>query len=251
MTSDALPESFVIGVDDTDVPDSGGTGRLVRALAARFVADGLGVSRGVTRHQLLDHPRIAKTERNTCYALVVESAQSLNEVEDWAVRFVREHAERAADPGVAILSRHSDMPHVLAFGRRCQQELMKLDDAGTFSSEANVRLRALGGKRLGSIGALAAAGLRAGGGDGRYVDLMGLRDLEGRITAGQIRASSEVQRILDEASGEPLDRDDMIETGGWVRPRLDDGEPLLLTRRSTEERRLWIPIDQKPSEGDD
>jgi hypothetical protein len=247
LTSEALAERFVIGLDDTDTPESGGTGKLARALAAQFVEEGLGVSRGVTRHQLLDHPRIPMTKRNSCNAVIFESARSLNDVEDWAVRFVRNHAERAADPGVAVLSRHSDMPHVLAFGRRCQQEVMKLDDAGTFSSEANVRLRALGGKRLGSIGALAAAGLRAGGGDGRFVDLAGLRGLEGRMTAGQVRATTELQRIIEEATGEELDRDDTIDTGSWIRPRLVDGEPLLLTVRSGEERRLWLPVDQRTS----
>jgi cobalt-zinc-cadmium efflux system protein len=80
----------------------------------------------------------------------------VNDIEDWLVRYVRQAAERRADPGIAILSRHSDMPHVLAFGRRSQNEVMKLDDASTFSAESNVRLRALGGRRLGSIGALAS-----------------------------------------------------------------------------------------------
>ncbi|MEZ4502520.1 MAG: hypothetical protein R3C39_07835 [Dehalococcoidia bacterium] len=251
MTTDAIAERFVIGLDDTDTPESGGTGKLARALVEAFLADGLGASLGVTRHQLLDHPKIPMTKRNSCNAIVVESPTSLNDIEDWAVRFVRRNAERGADPGVAILSRHSDMPHVLAFGRRCQQELMKLDDAGTFSSEANVRLRALGGKRNGSIGALAAVGLRAGGGDGRYVDLRGLRDLTGRMTAGQIREASEVQNILDEATGEPLDRDDMVDTGAWIRPRLVDGGPLLMTRRSAEERRLWIPVDRHDEKHDE
>jgi len=241
-----LSERFVIGVDDTDVPDSGGTGPLARLLAAQFVEEGLGESCGVTRHVLLDSPKIARTSQNIAYAVELQSSQSVNDIEDWTVRFVRKHAERRADPGIAILSRHSDMPHVLAFGRRSQQELMKLEDAGTFSSESNVRLRALGGKRLGSIGALAACGLRAGGGDGFYTDLRGLRELAGRMTAGQIRTASELEAIIDEDTGEPLDRDDMIDTADWIRPRLVEGNPLLLTRRSADDRRLWLPVDRRP-----
>lgn len=242
-----LTERFVIGVDDTDVAGSGGTGALVRGLAARYAGEGLGESHGVTRHQLIDSPKVARTGENCAYAVELQSDQSVNDIEDWLVRYVRQAAERRADPGIAILSRHSDMPHVLAFGRRSQNEVMKLDDASTFSAESNVRLRALGGKRLGSIGALAAAGLRAGGGDGRYVDLAGLRDLKGRMTAGQMRETCpQLTRILDEGTGEPMDRDDLIDTGDWVRPRLVEGGPLLLARRSETERRLWLLVDRRP-----
>ncbi|MFN8639164.1 MAG: hypothetical protein U0360_06830 [Dehalococcoidia bacterium] len=99
-----------------------------------------------------------RTTSNAAFAVELTSDRSLNDIEDWVVRFVRQHAERRADPGVAILSRHSDMPPVLAFGRRSQTEVMKLGDASAFSAESNVRLRALGGKRAGSVGALAACG---------------------------------------------------------------------------------------------
>lgn len=244
-----LSERFVVGVDDTDVEGAGGTGALVRALAERFVEEGLGEHLGVTRHELLDSPKVKRTTQNCAFAVELQTEKSLNDVEDWVVRYVRQAAERRADPGIAILSRHSDMPHVLAFGRRSQNEVMKLDDAGTFSAESNVRLRALGGKRAGSIGALAAVGLRAGGGDGRYVHLNGLRDLTGRMTAGQMRlACPELTRILDEATGEPMDRDDMIDTGDWVRPRLSEGGPLVLARRTQEDRRLWVLVDQRPAD---
>lgn len=244
-----ISERFVVGLDDTDVEGSGGTGALARALADRFVEEGLGEQRGVTRHQLLDSPKVKRTTQNCAFAVELQTEKSLNEVEDWVVRFVRQGAERRADPGIAILSRHSDMPHVLAFGRRSQNEVMKLDDASTFSTESNVRLRALGGKRAGSIGALAAVGLRAGGGDGRYVYLAGLRDLQGRMTAGQMRiACPELTKILDESTGEPMDRDDMIDTGDWVRPRLFEGGPLVLARRTPEDRKLWVLVDQRPSD---
>lgn len=238
-------EQFVIGVDDTDVPDTGGTGKLVRALSEQIEADGFGVSLGVTRHQLLNHPKIPMTKRNSSAALGVETERGLDDLEDLAVAFVREHSETGSDPGVAVLSRHSDMPHILAFGRRSQQELMKLLDAERFAAEGNVRLRALGDAHSGSIGALAAAGLRAGGGDGRYVGLRGIRDISGNVTAGTIRAETGILQVLDEESGEELDRDDVVYAGDWVRPRLIEGAPVLLTRRSPEDRKVWLPIDRK------
>jgi hypothetical protein len=249
MVESEIAELFVVGIDDTNIEGSGGTGPLARALAEQFESEGLGTHLGVTQHQLLDSPKVKRTAENRAYAVTLRSEQSLNDVEDWVVRFVRSHAERRADPGIAILSRHSDMPHVLAFGRRSQTEVMKLDDASTFSTESNVRLRALGGKRSGSIGALAACGLRSGGGDGVYTLLHGLRDLNGRMTAGQMRLHCpELTKILDDGTGEPMDRDDMIDLGDGVRPRLFENGPLVVARRSTEDRKLWHLLDTAPAE---
>ncbi|MEX2372859.1 MAG: hypothetical protein WD800_03580, partial [Dehalococcoidia bacterium] len=184
-----ISEQFVIGIDDTDAPDDpeAGTGALARALAASVQAAGWGQSLGVTRHQLIESDKVPATAENFAYAVVIQTVRSILDVEDDVVDFVREHASKAADPGVAILSRHSDMPHLLAFGRRSQSEVMRLDWAQTFANESNASLRALGAKRRGVVGALAAAGLRAGGQDGRFIDLPAIRDIEGRLTAGQIR----------------------------------------------------------------
>lgn len=242
-----ISEAYVIGIDDTDTAEAGGTGGLVRALAARARADGVGEPEGVTRHALWVSDKVPATKRNHCYALVLRSDRSVLDLEDYLVDFVRAEAEREADPGIAILSRHSDMPHVLAFGRRSQQELMRLDWAQTFSTESNVSLRALGRERRGSIGALAAAGLRAGGGDGYFIDLDGLRELEGRVTAGQIRTRTPIEHVLDQ-DGEELDRDDLVETFDWVRPLLEEGQPVLHATRSTEDRKLWLLDHRRPAD---
>ncbi len=241
-----ISEQFTLGIDDTDVPGGPGTGALVRALAAHAEAEGWGQSAGVTRHALLRSAKIAATDGNYAYALVLSSQRSVLDLEDAVVDFVRAHAARGADAAVALLSRHSDLPHVLAFGRRCQQEVMNLADAERFAAEGNVRLRGLGPRRAGTVGALGAAGLRAGGGDGRFIALRGIRELEGRLTAGEIRERTEVAKVIDEQSGEDLDRDDVVDTLGWIRPRLVEGGPVLLTRRSREERRLWLPVDRRP-----
>ncbi len=102
----------------------------------------------------------------------------------------------------SIFSRHSDMPHILALGLS-QQELMRLEWARTFSAEANVSLRALGRDPHG-------LDRRArSGGDGYFIDL------EGRVTAGEIRARTPIEHVLD--------RDDLVETFNCVRPHLEEG----------------------------
>lgn len=239
-----ISERFVIGIDDTDVPDGPGTSSLVRRLAEKVEVDGFGTSLGVTRHELLDSEKIPHTDRNLCYALAIDTGQDVLDVEDFVVDFVRAEASRDASPGMALLSRHSDMPHALAFGRRAQQEVLKLAEAERYASESNVLVRGLGGSRAGMIGALAAAGLRGGGKDGRYTDLRGIRAIAGRVTAGQIRAGSDLQHILNE-DGEELDRDDPIDTFDWIRPRVEEGQPVLRVRRSPEDRHLFLPVDRK------
>ena len=242
-----VSERFVIGIDDTDEPDGEGTSRLAVAWAAAVEAEGFGVTHGVTRHQLWPSPKIEATGQNRCLAIALETDRNVLDVEDHIVDYVREHASSKANPAVGLLSRHTDMPHALAFGRRAQQELLKLADAERYATESNVLLRGLGGNRNGMIGALAAVGLHAGGKDGLFIQLRGIRDLEGRVTAGQIRERTALDHVIDEDTGEELDRDDLVDTGNWVRPRMIEDDPVLLTRRSPDEKKLWLTVDRRPA----
>jgi hypothetical protein len=243
----SIREQFIIGLDDTDVEGSPGTGDLARALAAVVEAEGWGTSLGVTRHELMRSDKIKNTGHNFCYAVGIETDRSVLDLEDDLVAYLRKEAAKGSDPGLAIMGRHADLPHVLAFGRRCQSEVMRQEWALTFSNEANVALRGLGRDRRGSVGALAAAGLRAGGSDGRFIDLRGIRDLEGVVTAGQMRERTAIDFVIGEA-GEQIDRDDRIETFNWIRPRLEDSKSVLRCAQSPGDRRLWLPLDRKIGE---
>ncbi|MDA0351478.1 MAG: hypothetical protein DWG79_01095 [Chloroflexi bacterium] len=242
-----VSERFVIGIDDTNDADGAGTSKLARDWAAAIEDERFATSHGVTRHQLWQSPKVAATTHNRALAIAIETDRHVLDVEDHVVDFVRTHAAAKANPAVAVLSRHTDMPHALAFGRRAQQELLKLADAERYSTEANVSLRSLGGNRNGMIGALAAVGLHAGGKDGLFIQLVGIRELAGRVTAGQIRERTALTHVIDEDTGEELDRDDLIDTGDWVRPRMIENDPVLLTRRSPDEKKLWLTIDRRPA----
>jgi hypothetical protein len=242
-----VSERFVIGIDDTDEADGRGTSKLARDWVAAVDAEGFGTTHGVTRHQLWQSPKIKATSHNRAVAIALETECTVLDVEDHIVDFVRANASPGSNPAIGVLSRHTDMPHALAFGRRAQQELLKLADAERYSSESNVLLRGLGGDRSGMIGALAAIGLHAGGKDGLFIQLAGIRELEGRVTAGQIRDRTALEHVVDEDTGKELDRDDNVETGNWVRPRMIQDDPVLLARRSPEERKLWTLADRRPT----
>ena len=59
------------------------------------------------------------------------------------------------------------------FGRRCQREVVRQDDARTLARAHGIQLEGLGGSEDGVIGALAAVGLLVGGYDGRVFHVAG------------------------------------------------------------------------------
>ena len=247
MTANDISEWFVIGVDDTSDNSKeidADTADFMRQLSIELTNTNWGLVEGITRHPLFSSPKISSDGSNISYAIKLHTARSILDLEDFLVDKLRANSASGSDPGLAILSRHSDMPHVLAFGRRTQTEIMRLDWAQTFSTESNVTLRAMGAKRNGSVGSLAAAGLRAGGDvQARFIQIPGLTELNGKVSAGEIRKSSQLQRLLN-VEDEQIDRDDIIDLGEGMptlKPHLEFGEPIVRFHQHDDDRRLWLP----------
>ena len=236
-----VAEKFTLGVDDTGHLDQSLTSKLIRNWLLSMKDASLICSEGITRHQLFESEKISSSYKNRALALTFKSSLSIFEIEDQIVEFTRMNSSTKANPAVAILSRHSDSLHVLAFGRRCKNELLKISDSEQYASESNVLLRGIGGNRNGQIGALAAVGLRAGGNDGIFIHLDGLESLKGDQTAGDIRNNSALQHIVDISSGEELDRDDMIKIDSYLRPQLVNGEPTQYVQLITNSK-VWNPV---------
>ena len=71
---------------------------------------------------------------------------------------------------------------VIAFGQAAAQRVVQKADALALAARASIALRELGGSGLGVIGALGSVGLRAGGNEGRFIDLPSPRH-NGRIVS--------------------------------------------------------------------
>lgn len=223
-------------MDDTDMPDTPGTGRLARELARLYREAGVGTPCGVTRHQLYEGPGVPKTSHNSAAAIVLKHA-SRTGAADLGAEFLGERSARGSDPGLAVLA--GDPPAgALGFARRAQCELVDQDQARAVAS--GVFLIGLAGTEDGVIGALAAAVLRADGNDGRFVGLHGIRELRGRMTVGDIKAMSGVSAVVDEESEQPLHDDQLLETRDWVRPRVVGHVPIVFARR---EGGGWVHAD--------
>lgn len=232
----------MIGVDDTDVVGSPGTGRLARRLAERVELAGFGRPLGVTRHQLFEGSGVPKTSRNSAAAIALAGADPVGSGR-FAVEFLLQEHAPGSDPGLALL-RGEPARSLVDFARRIQRELVERDEARRVAAAAGVRLMGLAGTQDGVIGALAAAALRADGDDGRFVGLPGIRELPERVTVDALLASSGVEEVIDEETGTPLDGSVDLIIGSWVRPRVVGGRPVIVARLR---RGRWVNADARPA----
>lgn len=87
-----------------------------------------------------------------------------------SAKYLEENHSEEADPGLCILS-SSDLIHpekLISYGFRAKSEFIQLEEAYKLAEELNIHLSAHGGTGEGVIGALAGAGLRLSGNDGKF-----------------------------------------------------------------------------------
>lgn len=224
---------LLIGIDDTDNESSIGTGKFARNLCATLVEAGLGISLGVTRHQLLVDPRIPYTSHNSAAAIVFE-ASNMNAVAERCREFYADNFHAGSDPGLCIAE--DCVSCVSDFGRAAQCEVLTKEQAYNAASVVGCLLEEHGGTGDGIIGALAAVGLRAGRDDGRYLDYAGCRGIEGVLTAGELIERSGVDEIRS-AEGFLIDQSALVDTQDWVRPELVQGRAVIMVERRDDR---WI-----------
>lgn len=177
-----------VGLDDTDTPESRGTGHLARRLAAALEADY--AVQGVTRHQLLIDPRVPYTAKNSSAAIILgaNGQLDLQALKARVHDVVDDLYHPGSDPGICIA--HHVPSDISRYGRRVQQKLVSQEEARALAAAHGLKLMGLAGTEQGVIGALAAVGLAAAGDDGRYVmvgrsrDLSGLRPVSAVLEAG-------------------------------------------------------------------
>lgn len=234
------PDTWVVGIDDTDMPGIGGTGRLARRIAAEIEMMGIGAADGVTRHQLFEGPGVPKTSRNSAAAIAFQEVGSPSELFEVICAVVNRLAIEGSDPGVGMMS--GAVPaNLVSFARRAQKGLVTQSEARRLAETAGAGLVGLGGTEDGVIGAVCAVALRTDGDDGRYVGLPGIRDVSGLISVTELLNRTGIADVVD-GDRKPLSRSSKLEIGDWVRPRLMGGQPVLVARRDKEK---WVNADTR------
>lgn len=223
---------YLLGIDDTDNLESRGTGHRVRQLADYLEENGLARPLGITRHQLLVSPEIPYTSHNSSACLLADcDPGNVESLWESTCLFLEHESASGADVGLGLAAQARVRPEAVSFGRRAKLEVLTRAEAQAAAQQSGVRLAGLTGTGGGVIGALAAIGLHAGGSDGRFLWLPGLRELQGVYTVGQLRELAGIDEVRG-ANGAELGPHMRVDVGEWVRPILRDGRAILLAEET-------------------
>jgi hypothetical protein len=231
-----------VGFDDTDTTDSNrGTGKL-----ARWFENELPDSYrlwGVVRQQLLLDPSIPYTTHNSSACAIVETSNhcSLNDLISRAVDHIEHHFIPGSDPGLCVVSEDNPaLSRLIQFGRTCTTRVVTQKEA--LQAAMGTHLSGHGGTKDGIIGAAAAVGLTAHGWGGRFIEFGRLRDFPERVFVSDLERSGIAVVSVDRDSQIPA-LEDVVETKGWLRPRLWGGKPGLPV--TSKGKNLWETLGEK------
>lgn len=221
--------NILISIDDTDSIDSRGTGDVADLLAAGITANGWGRCGLVTRHQLLLHPDIPYTSHNSsmCFPAQV-CADRLEEITRFCCSRLAAESAPGADPGLCVMvpERMKDPQVLVTFGRKAKQTVISKEEAYATAAAQSVHLSEHGGTGQGVIGALAGAGLRFTGNDGRFKGRFRVPATNGIATVRDICGRGiDLVQTLD---GRTLPGEESVFVGGWVKPVLLNARAVVL-----------------------
>jgi len=219
-----------VGIDDTDMPNMPGTNKLAKALASDLAQTYR--CKLIVRHQLLEDPRVPCTSKNSAATIVLEPRNGaaigllIGRVRD----FLRTRSVEGSDPGLCVTTTVAEP--LVAFGKRCQRELVAQEEARRLAEQCDVFLEGLGGTEDGVIGALAAVGLFAQGDDGRVVQIGDWPDdLAGPQNIETLHARGVSVRCFQ--TGAPV-TDGTVDVGKHLRPNYREKKIVLFARPATE-----------------
>jgi hypothetical protein len=130
--------------------------------------------------------------------------------------------------GLVVAEESQVGAEIVEWGRRAKLEVLTGEEAHAVATRVDVHLAGLTGDGGGVIGALAAAGLRRSGEDGRFLELGGLRAATGEQAAAVFIAAG-VERFVSGAEEVDLAPEELISVGErHPQPVLRSGRPTLL-----------------------
>lgn len=228
------PLLVYVGLDDTDNLHSRGTGFRARQLVASIVAEKIGSVLGVTRHQLLVSPEIPYTSHNSsaCLLVSLSGEPKRNLLISLCRRFLERESAPGSDAGFCVWPSGDHRETLLGFGLQAKREVVTADAAHRLADCFGCHLEGVTGDHGGVIGALAAVGLRAGGFDGRFIWVAGLREMAGMTLPLENLLTDtgidSVQTLGGRVVDDPLAH---VDLGEWPRPLLRSHRAALLVEK--------------------
>jgi hypothetical protein len=162
---------YIVSVDDTDMPDTIGTGQLVQNLCEKIENRQWGKCSSISRHQLLVHDDVPYTSHNSsmCFELNLKNVD-IKPFIQFTGKYLEAKSAKGSDPGLCIAKSSGQLmtEEIIAFGLKAKSRILKKSDAYSLAEKTGVYLSEHGGTGMGVIGAVAGIGLRLSGNDGRY-----------------------------------------------------------------------------------
>lgn len=230
-----------IGIDDTDILGSPGTNQLARQIA-RDLADRTDLVR-ITRHQLLDDPRVPYTSQNGSASILLTPLQplALEEVIACCRARMADWFVEGSDPGLCVTDHVPG--ELIDWGRRCQSELVHKAMAFELAQRLRIHLEGLGGTNGGVIGALAAIGLAETGTDGRIVMWQHWPDdLTGEVPVTDIRCRG--IDVVELTTGQQIAAG-TVDVGKHLRPNFQKGRVTLWVESIDRQAHCWKALKRR------
>lgn len=221
---------ILVCIDDTDNLDSRGTGELASLLAECLESRGWGKADYVTRHQLLVHPDIPYTSHNSAMAFSASiKAAHLSEFIAYAGVFLATESASGSDPGLCVATwPHGEQEQALLnFGRQAKEQVLTKEAAYALARQLEIHLSEHGGTGQGVVGALAGAGLRLGGNDGRLKGQLRFVGADRVLSVRQLLAHPWVDAVTT-TSGQELPVTEQVQLVDKVKTALLGGRSILV-----------------------
>jgi len=217
---------ILVSIDDTDTMkmdgiEVRGTGELAGIIKQTIQDRGWGRCAPITRHQLLIHPDIPYTSHNSSMCFEADIEESfLKHIINYASDFLSRESAPDSDPGlcVAVTERIIRPGWLISFGYMAKNYVLTKQDAYDLAEILGIHLSEHGGTGQGVIGALAGAGLRFSGNDGRFKGKLKIKAENDIIAAGDICSQGKVDMVKCLEEGIILQDDDMIILGDHIKP---------------------------------
>jgi len=232
---------ILVSIDDTDNLESRGTGEIASLLAKLLEERKWGKAQVITRHQLLVHPDIPYTSHNSamCFAAEIKE-QHFEEYLQLARQFLATESAPGSDPGlcVIVLEQLKNELELKEFAFKAKKIVLNKEEAYEVAAKTGAYLSEHGGEGIGVIGALAGAGLRLSGNDGRLRGRLKVNAPTGLITSGEIKQQSGVE-VVQSTEGQIIVDDEIIYLGETVKAVMLGGRTTLLVFLNETEDAKW------------
>jgi len=225
---------ILVGIDDTDTKETRGTGFNAREIGKLVENEKIGIVEGIVRHQLFFDPRIPYTSANSSASIEVECSDP-EKLKEICIEYLNRIAPIGSDVGLCIAEINSIPDEVIKWGDRAKVEVLTQKEGRDLAKRSSIYLEGLCGTEDGTIGALAAIGLRKGGSDGRFIWLKGkqeLRDIpSGIYTIGQLKEELKLDQITS-INGGLAGTTNSIFIDEWIRPIHKNHKKILIVEKA-------------------